>query len=139
MFLFRKGQKQESIKEAQKHQLQCPSFKIQSEFLIPSFFSQEFYDSLETDAERETFMQKESPFASCPSFTLRPFILKSDSDIRQEAFFIHLISIFSKIFKKEGLPIYLRDLDFIQLGRGTGLIEYVRDSASISALKKKHP
>jgi len=84
-------------------------------------------------------MRKESPFSSCASFKLRPFILKSDADIRQESFFIHLISIFSKIFKKEGLPIYLRDLDFIQLGKGTGLIEYVKDSASISSLKKQHP
>jgi hypothetical protein len=139
MFLFKKNQKQMQNVLPRKKLLDYPSFEIQSEFLIPSFYTQEFFESLPTDKEREIYMKKESPFSSCPSFTLRPFILKSDSDIRQESFFIHLISIFSKIFKKEGLPIYLRDLDFIQLGKGTGLIEYVKDSASISTLKKKYP
>ena len=120
----------------QQEQATC---KLQSNYLIPSFFTQKFYNSLSSDREREKYMKKESPYSSCSSFQLRPFILKSDADIRQESFFIHLISIFSKIFKKEGLPIYLRDLDFIQLGRGTGLIEYVKDSASISTLKKRYP
>ena len=139
MFLQNKNKKSEKVIEQKKQLSVCPSFEIQSDFLIPTFYSQKFFESLDSDFDREAYMKKESPFASCPSFTLRPFILKSDSDIRQESFFIHLISIFSKIFKKEGLPIYLRDLDFIQLGKGTGLIEYVKDSSSISALKKKHP
>lgn len=116
----------------------APSFTLQSEFLIPSFYTQKFYETLSSDREREEFMRQESPFGEVDSFKLRPFILKSDADIRQESFFIHLISIFSKIFRKEGLSIYLRDLDFIQLDRSTALIEYIQDSASISTLKKQH-
>lgn len=115
-----------------------PTLKMQSDYLIPYFYPQEFYESLDTEKERQKYMKKESPFQSFRSFQLRPFILKSDTDIRQESFFMHLISIFKMIFIKENLPIYLRDLDFILLGKGTGMIEYVMDSCSISSLKKKY-
>lgn len=107
--------------------------------MVASYHPQRFYDLKPNDPQREKYMKKESPFANCPSFQLRPFILKSDSDIRQEALFIHLISIFKKIFLKENLSIYLRDLDFILLGKGTCLIEYVKDSCSVSSLKKQNP
>lgn len=115
------------------------SFTFQSKYFVPQFYSQEFLSQLESDFEREKYMKKESPFNHIKSHVLRPFILKSDTDIRQESFFIHLISIFKRIFQTEGLPIYLKDLDFILLGKGTGLIEYIKDSVSISALKKKYP
>lgn len=115
------------------------SVLVQSKFMIPYFYSQEFLKNLPSDHEREIYMKKESPFQHHKSFQLRPFILKSDVDIRQESFFIHLISIFKRIFKNENLNIYLRDLDFILLGKGTCMIEYIKDSESISTLKKNNP
>lgn len=134
-----KKKKKSSIEAAvNKEKKLESSILLQNKFIIPYFYSQSFLESLLTDKNRESYLKKESPFEHFDSYKLRPFILKSDIDIRQESFFIHIISVFKQIFIKEKIPIFLRELDFILIGKGTCLMEYIKDSKSISQLKKKN-
>ena len=55
--------------------------------------------------------------------------------MRQESIIIHLINTLSRIFRRENLHVYLRELDFILLSKTSAMIEWIPNSHSIHALK----
>jgi phosphatidylinositol 4-kinase len=64
-------------------------------------------------------------------------IVKSNDDIRQEAFAMQLISCMDQIFKEAKSPLWLRPYEIIATGPRCGLIEVVSDAMSIHAIKEK--
>lgn len=84
-------------------------------------------------------IKKESPYNEMPSYNLRQIIVKGGDDLRQEIIAMQLIKLFQIIFKKESsLSIFLRTYEIVVINSSSGIIEFIPDSISIDALKKKY-
>jgi phosphatidylinositol 4-kinase len=79
----------------------------------------------------------ESLYRNFPSYDIKSFIAKADDDLRQESLSMQLIKMMSDIFKKANIPLQLRTYEIIITSKNSGLIEFISDSISIDALKKK--
>lgn len=64
-------------------------------------------------------------------------IVKSHDNLKQEQFALQLIYQFDQIFKAEGLNLKLRPYEVLSLGPDCGLIEMIKDSITMDALKRK--
>ena len=64
-------------------------------------------------------------------------IVKTNDDLRQEAFAMQLISQCDQIFKKAKLPLWLKPYEILACGPHCGLIEVVSDALSVSSIKEK--
>jgi len=80
-------------------------------------------------------VRKDSPYEKFTSYQLRGYIMKAGDDMRQESVIIHIINTLAQIFKREGLRIFLRQLDFILLSKTSAMIEWIPSSHSIHSLK----
>lgn len=64
-------------------------------------------------------------------------IVKTNDDLRQEAFAMQLISQCDQIFRQEKLPLWTKPYEIIATGPHCGLIEVVSDALSVSSIKEK--
>ena len=64
-------------------------------------------------------------------------IVKTNDDLRQEAFAMQLISQCDQIFRKAKLPLWLKPYEILACGPHCGLIEVVSDALSVSSIKEK--
>lgn len=92
---------------------------------------------LETSKEQEERIRKNSPFAGLKTWKLLRVIVKTNDDLRQEAFAMQLISQCDQIFRKAKLPLWLKPYEIIATGPHSGLIEVVSDALSVSDIKEK--
>lgn len=80
-----------------------------------------------------------SPFKDISGSKLMPFIVKAGDDLRQEQLAIQLISQFDKIFKEEGVEVYLKPFTVMSVSSEAGFVEVIKDSVSVHSLKKRTP
>lgn len=73
------------------------------------------------------------------SYKLEPMIVKANDDLRQEVMAIQLMKRFQQIFEEAKLSIYLRPYEMFITSATSGMIEFVPDTISVDALKKKFP
>ena len=92
---------------------------------------------LETSKEQEARIKKNSPFSGLKTWKLLRVIVKTNDDLRQEAFAMQLISQCDQIFRKAKLPLWLKPYEIIATGPNCGLIEVVSDALSVSSIKEK--
>lgn len=92
---------------------------------------------LETSKEQEERIRKNSPYGGLRTWRLLKVIVKSNDDIRQEAFAMQMISCMYQIFKEAKSPLWLRPYEIIATGPRCGLIEVVSDALSVHAIKEK--
>jgi len=78
-----------------------------------------------------------SPYGHLPHWRLIQLIVKSKDDVRQEQFATQLITLFSQIFRKADLPLWLRPYQVLSTTFDAGLIEMVPDTTSLHGLKKQ--
>ena len=66
---------------------------------------------------------------------------KSNDDLRQEVFDMHMIHYFELLFRKSHLPIWLKTYQILSTSKRTGFIEVLNNATSIDGLKKseKYP
>ena len=77
-----------------------------------------------------------SPYQQFPSHSIKSFIAKSNDDLRQELLTMQLIRIFHEIFSvREGL--FVTPYEILITSATSGLIEFLPDTISMDALKKK--
>lgn len=77
-----------------------------------------------------------SPYKKFPSHSIKAFIAKSNDDLRQELLTMQLIRIFHEIFAvREGL--FVTPYEILITSATSGLIEFLPDTISMDALKKK--
>lgn len=88
----------------------------------------------EARAER---VRRESPHGHLPRWRLLSVMVKSRDDVRQEQFAVQLITLFSQIYKKSNLAVWLRPYQVLATGADAGLIEVVNNTLSLHGLKKK--
>ena len=78
-----------------------------------------------------------SNYRNFPSLQIKSFIAKANDDLRQESLTMQLIKCFSDIFKKADIPLKLKTYEIIITSANSGLIEFIPNTISIDALKKK--
>lgn len=88
-------------------------------------------------AEKISRIAASSPEASQPGWDLIGVIVKSNDDLRQEAFVMQLIELCKEAFQEAGLELWLLPYRILSTGRTTGIIEMVRNAMSFDALKKR--
>jgi len=64
-------------------------------------------------------------------------IMKTNDDLRQEAFTMQCISTMDQIFKQAKLPLWLKPYEIMALGPRCGMLEVIEDFADISSIKEK--
>ena len=81
-------------------------------------------------------LRKASPFGDKPNWRLVSCIVKARDQLRQEMFAQRLIQEFYRIFKRAGIPVWLRPYEIISTSSDSGLIETLTDAKSIDSIKK---
>jgi phosphatidylinositol 4-kinase len=87
--------------------------------------------------ETEKQIKKDSHFKVFKSLSIVSFIIKANDDLRQEAMTMQLIKKYDELFKKENIPLKLHPYEIIVTSNSGGLIEFINDTISFDALKKK--
>ena len=85
-------------------------------------------------AARVRRVQRASPLGREPGWGLLSVISKANDDVRQEAFIMQVLSLFSDAFPS---PLRLRPYRILSTGPRSGLIETVTDTKSLDQLKKR--
>mmetsp|Transcript_30941 Transcript_30941/g.74377 ORF Transcript_30941/g.74377 Transcript_30941/m.74377 type:complete len:1195 (+) Transcript_30941:249-3833(+) len=88
-------------------------------------------------AEKRSRIAAKSHEAAKPGYDLIGVIVKSNDDLRQEAFVMQLIELCKEAFHEAGLDLWLLPYRILPTGRTTGVIEMVRNAMSFDALKKR--
>ena len=88
-------------------------------------------------AEKKARINATSPVGSTPGWDLQGVIVKSNDDLRQEAFVMQLIELCHEAFVLAGLDLWISPYRILATGRTTGIIEMVRNAMSFDALKKR--
>lgn len=88
-------------------------------------------------AEKKARIQTTSQHGSVTGWDLSGVIIKSNDDLRQEAFVMQLIELCREAFESAGLELWVHPYRILATGRTTGIIEMVRNAMSFDALKKR--
>lgn len=88
-------------------------------------------------AEKKARIAATSPMGTTPGWDLVGVIVKSNDDLRQEAFVMQLIELCQEAFELAGLELWVNPYCILATGRSTGVIEMVRNAMSFDALKKR--
>ena len=88
-------------------------------------------------SETEKQIKEKSHFKSFSSLSVVSFIAKAKDDLRQEVMTMQLIKKYDEIFKSENIPLKLHPYEIIITSNSSGLIEFIPDTISFDALKKK--
>ena len=88
-------------------------------------------------SETEKEIKERSHFKIFNSLSIVSFIVKANDDLRQEVMTMQLIKKYNEIFKSENIPLKLHPYEIIITSNSSGLIEFIPDSISFDALKKK--
>jgi Phosphatidylinositol 3- and 4-kinase len=88
-------------------------------------------------AEKRSRLAALSPDSNRPGWDLSGIIVKSNDDLRQEAFIMQLIELCQEAFQEAELELWILPYRIISTGRTTGIIEMVRNAMSFDALKKR--
>jgi hypothetical protein len=88
-------------------------------------------------SETEKQIKEKSHFKIFNSLSIVSFIVKANDDLRQEVMTMQLIKKYNEIFKSENIPLKLHPYEIIITSNSSGLIEFIPDSISFDALKKK--
>lgn len=88
-------------------------------------------------AEKKSRIGSSSPQGSTPGWDIMGVIVKSNDDLRQEAFVMQLIELCQEAFELAELELWISPYRILATGRTTGVIECVRNAMSFDALKKR--
>ena len=118
-------------KEPQQEKFGHPTSKKQNEKKII------FNPFVKPWKKTERMIKEKSHFKIFKSLSVVSFIVKVNNDLRQEAMAMQLIQKYDEIFKSENLPLKLHPYEIIITSNSSGLIEFIPDTISFDALKKK--
>ncbi|KAM3137079.1 Phosphatidylinositol 4-kinase beta [Paramecium bursaria] len=78
-----------------------------------------------------------SPFSNYKSYKLRTLLIKGGDDLRQEYLMMEILKIIENIF--QGQELFIRTYQIIITSADSGILEFINDTLSVDALKKKCP
>lgn len=88
-------------------------------------------------AHRKERLRKQSPHGRRPGWDLRPLIVKTGDDCRQELLALQLVHTFKDIFTDASLPLWLCPFEVLVTSNRTALIEVIPDCLSIHTVKAR--
>ncbi|KAG5192695.1 pi 4-kinase [Tribonema minus] len=91
------------------------------------------------DEARTRMLRLNSPFGHLKGWKLSTFIVKAGDDVRQEALAMQVISLVDRIWRREGLRLWLRPYAIACVGHEAGLVECITDARSVDEIKKRTP
>ena len=122
---------EEIKKEQQQENQEQPIIQKQNENTII------FNPFIKPWKETEKNIKAKSHFKIFDSLSVVSFIAKANDDLRQEVMTMQLIKKYDEIFKNENLLLKLHPYEIIITSESSGLIEFIPDTISFDALKKK--
>ncbi|KAI1191292.1 phosphatidylinositol 3 [Nemania serpens] len=81
-------------------------------------------------------IRKTSPYGWMKNWDLVSVIVKTGSDLRQEAFACQLIQVCHKIWVDAGVPVWVKIMQILVTGESSGLIETITNGVSLHSLKR---
>ncbi|KAI2642887.1 kinase-like domain-containing protein [Xylaria nigripes] len=81
-------------------------------------------------------IRKSSPYGWMKTWDLVSVIVKTGSDLRQEAFACQLIQVCHKIWVDAGVPVWVKLMQILVTGESSGLIETITNGVSLHSLKR---
>ncbi|KAI0166045.1 phosphatidylinositol 3 [Xylariaceae sp. FL1272] len=81
-------------------------------------------------------IRKNSPYGWMKNWDLVSVIVKTGSDLRQEAFACQLIQVCHKIWVDAGVPVWVKLMQILVTGESSGLIETITNGVSLHSLKR---
>ncbi|KAI1429290.1 phosphatidylinositol 3 [Xylaria sp. FL1777] len=81
-------------------------------------------------------IRKTSPYGWMKNWDLVSVIVKTGSDLRQEAFACQLIQVCHKIWVDAGVPVWVKLMQILVTGESSGLIETITNGVSLHSLKR---
>ncbi|KAK4169529.1 phosphatidylinositol 4-kinase-like protein [Cladorrhinum sp. PSN259] len=92
-----------------------------------------FGEAWEMKKER---IRKSSPYGWMKNWDLVSVIIKTGSDLRQEAFACQLIRVCHKIWVDAGVPVWVKLMRILVTGESSGLIETIANGVSLHSIKR---
>lgn len=92
-----------------------------------------FGEAWEAKKER---IRKSSPYGWMKNWDLVSVIVKTGSDLRQEAFACQLIRMCHKIWQDAGVPVWVKLMRILVTGESSGLIETIANGVSLHSIKR---
>ncbi|SPQ22732.1 df09e237-4054-452b-9eda-7a2930fa69c3 [Thermothielavioides terrestris] len=92
-----------------------------------------FGEAWETKKER---IRKSSPYGWMKNWDLVSVIVKTGSDLRQEAFACQLIRVCHKIWVDAGVPVWVKLMRILVTGESSGLVETIANGVSLHSIKR---
>jgi phosphatidylinositol 4-kinase len=92
-----------------------------------------FGEAWETKKDR---IRRSSPYGWMKNWDLVSVIVKTGSDLRQEAFACQLIRVCAKIWDGANVPVWVKDMRILVTGESSGLIETIANGVSLHSLKR---
>lgn len=81
-------------------------------------------------------IRKSSPYGWMKNWDLVSVIVKTGSDLRQEAFACQLIQVCHKIWVDADVPVWVKLMQILVTGESSGLIETITNGVSLHSLKR---
>jgi hypothetical protein len=89
----------------------------------------------EWSAKRER-IRRSSPYGQMKNWDLISVIVKTGTDLRQEAFACQLIQVCSRIWEEAEIPVWTKRMRILVTGESSGLIETITNGVSLHSLKR---
>ena len=86
--------------------------------------------------EKKERIRRSSPYGWAKNWDLVSVIVKTGSDLRQEAFACQLIEVCSKIWNEHSVDVWVKNLRILVTGESSGLIETITNAVSLHSLKR---
>ena len=93
-------------------------------------FKDKWKNTVEAYTQRSIFGKKKT-------FALKPMMVKANDDCRQEVMALQLIKRLQQLFRKTNHKLYLRPYEILITSSTSAMIEFMPDTISVNALKKK--
>ena len=108
--------------------------KLSSSLRAPDFLNDPFKDKWKNTVDAYT---KKSLFGHRKTYALKPMMVKANDDCRQEVMAMQLIKRLQQIFRRTSHKLYLRPYEILITSSSSAVIEFMPDTISVNALKKK--
>ncbi|KAI9675445.1 MAG: Phosphatidylinositol 4-kinase pik1alpha (PI4-kinase)(PtdIns-4-kinase) [Caeruleum heppii] len=87
-------------------------------------------------AVKKERIRRSSPYGWMKNWDLLSVIVKTGTDLRQEAFACQLIQVCGRIWQDAGVPVWVKRMRILVTGESSGLIETITNGVSLHSIKR---
>ena len=127
-------------KTARMQQVAPPAVGVTGRSVTPDFAPEAGPAASDSWPQRAERIMQQSVMRDVPGWGIAAVLVKADDDLRQQMFCMHLISLFQKAFRREGLDALadgLRPFSIQATSSTSGLVEALPDAVSLAEVKRQ--